>query len=267
MNVFALISVIPFLFIGVKTLFAPYIYSTGTLSGVIAWTTVSGIFGLLYIVFVLVLPFAITIAIDQTTRGETPDVNAVYKKAFSSVIPYLAIVLLSIIIVIGGSVLFIIPGIIAGIYITLAIYAFIFEGAHGIDAFILSAWYVKGFWWDILARKITLAILIGIVSIIFAGIVGTIIFAFGFGLPVFQFLFRLFLFMTILPFSFIFTYLIYTDARSIKIASTGSAVPDKAFVVEAERIYILLISIAALVALGLFLVISFGPHTAFSIHI
>ena len=259
MNVFALISVIPFIFAGVKLALAPYLYNFWGQPTSLADAALLAVFGLLYLAFVIVVPFAMSVAVHEADQGKMPNVEAVYKRAFSSIFPYLAILLLTIIITFGGSILFIIPGIIASIYLSLAMYVYIFEGKTNIEALVVSAWYVRNFWWDILARKITVAILVIAAGLIFSLIFVPIVFVLGFGPSVFQFLLNLFVFMIVLPFSFTVYYLIYKDVKHAQHARGKTGVPEKAFTLEAEKIYIILIIVAAVAAVGLFVVFSINP--------
>lgn len=258
MNVFALISVIPFLFTGVKMALAPFLYDMWGQPVSLAAYAILAVFGLLYIVFMIAMPFAMTVAVHEGDQGKTPDMEKVYKRAFSSIFPYLVVVILMLIVVMGGSVLFIIPGIIAGIYLTLATYVYILEGKTGIDALVTSSWYVRNFWWDILARKIVFAIAVLAAIFVFALIFVPITFALGFGPAIFQFLLMLFIFLFVIPFSLAFYYLIYKDVKGVQHAR-GRTHPTDAFVLESEKLFIILIVVAAVAAVALFVCISAQP--------
>ena len=80
--------------------------------------------------------------------------------------------LISGIVILGGSILFLIPGIIVSIYLMFVLFVFLFEKKRGIDALIQSAWYVKGFWWDLFARKLILSILVIVSLIVFVSFAG-----------------------------------------------------------------------------------------------
>ena len=265
MNVFALISVIPFLFAGVRLALAPYLYNVSGQPASGGAVAVLAVFGLLYIAFAIVLPFAMSIAVHEAEHGKTPNIEEVYKRAFSSIFPYLAVLLLAIITIFGGSVLFIIPGIIVAIYLSLATYVYIFENKKGVDALITSAWYVRNFWWDILARKITVAIIAVLAVFLFSLVVVPILFAFGFGPAVFQFLLDLFVFIFVIPFSLTFAYLIYKDVKSAQHAR-GRTAPDKTFELEAEKIYVIFIIVAAVAAIIIFLVLNSQTSAYGAIH-
>jgi hypothetical protein len=266
MNVFALIAVIPFVFGGVRMAIAPYVYNYAGAPVSLAAGSLMAVFSLLYLVFIFILPFAMTVAVHEAEHGGTPNVNAVYGRAFSSIFPYLAVLLLVVIVTLGGSILFIIPGIIASIYLSLAMYVYIFEGKSNIDALVVSAWYVRNFWWDILARKITAAILIIISMVVFVGIFAPVVFALGFGPAVFQFLFGLFAFLIIVPFSMTYMYLVYKDVKSAQHARGRTGTPEKAFLREAEMIFVILIIVAAVAAVAIFFIMSLQPQNVWTLH-
>jgi hypothetical protein len=250
LNLLALVSVIPFIFAGVKMAIYRSEYVTSPLSAVCI-VLVAAIFSVLYLVFVFALPLAVSEAINEVHNGKIPDVANVYTKVFKHLVQYLLVALFVAIVTIGGYMLFVIPGIIAGIYIAFAMYTYYFEHKKGMDALILSAWYVKGFWWDILTRKIFLAIIILVALLAFVSVVGGIVLGLGFGFGVFTFLFDLFLFMVVLPFAMTFSYLLYKDVKSIK-ENSGHAEPTKAFIDEAENIFVGLLVIAAIALIVFF---------------
>jgi hypothetical protein len=248
MNLLALVSVIPFIFEGAKSVIYHADYIDGAASAVAIILAVIA-FTLLYIIFSIVLPLATTEAINEVHAGKIPEVGHVYKKAFSHFIQYLLVIFFVVVVSLGGYLLFVIPGIVAGIYVMFAMYTYYFEGKKGMDALVLSAWYVRGLWWDIFARKIFLALIVLFASLVFMGVVGTVTLALGFGFGVFSFLFNLFLFMIVVPFSLTFSYLLYKDAKSVK---AHHPLPTAEFQDEAERTFIILLVIASLAALVFF---------------
>jgi hypothetical protein len=261
MNVLALASIIPLVFGAVGTALQPGLaVNRGALLGMFA---VIAVFNILNLVFSLLMPVAVIATIDEVSHGRALDVNDAYKKAFSVGIPYLFVLLLSGIVVLGGSIFLIIPGIIANVYLMFVIFVFLFEGKRGIDALIQSAWYVRGLWIDIFARKIAAAIVVVLAVIVFSAVVGSISIVAGFGPSVFSFLFRLFLFMLVVPFTLCFAYVIYKDVHAVKAHSA----PSPAFRAEAERIFIILMLIAALAALAIFVFWNFGSHHFFGMMI
>jgi hypothetical protein len=59
----------------------------------------------------------------------------------------------------GASVLFIIPGIILGVYAVFTAFTFILDHKRGLAAIVQSWWYVRGRWWAVFGRCIALAFL------------------------------------------------------------------------------------------------------------
>jgi hypothetical protein len=258
MNLLGLISVIPFIFGGVRLVLYRQELATSVLAVVLIIVTVS-IFSVLYFIFGLILPLALTEAVNEVHGGKTPDPTHVYSKVFKHSIPYLLVFLFSVITVLGGYVILIIPGLIAGVYISFAMYTYYFEDKHGLDALITSAWYVRGLWWQIFARRIALILVLAAVMILFMLVVGGLVLGLGFGPDVFSFLVSLFASMIMVPFAMTFSYLLYKDVKSVKENHT----PDKNFVDEAEKMFIILVVIAALAALIFFFMSVMtvpGPH-------
>ncbi|HOP41644.1 MAG TPA: zinc-ribbon domain-containing protein [Geobacteraceae bacterium] len=111
-------------------------------------------------------------------------------------LPLAWVFLLNGFVVIGGYVLFIIPGIIFTVWFFFGQFILPAEGMHGMEALLKSREYVRGQWLNVALRLL----LIWAVSVV----VGAVPF-FG---PVLSFLF--------FPFLMIFHYLIYRDLRALK---------------------------------------------------
>ncbi len=255
MNLLALVAVIPFIFEGAKIVIYHSEYVGGPISAVAIILAVTA-FTLLYIIFSVILPLAVTEAVNEVHAGKKPEVPHVYKKTFGHIIQYLLVMFFSIIVAVGGYILFFIPGVIAGIYAIFAMYTYYFEGKKGMDALVLSAWYVRGFWWDIFARKIFLSIIVLAAAMLFMGTVGTLVLGLGFGFDVFSFLFNLFLFMIVVPFSMTFSYLLYKDAKAAK---AHHPEPTAEFKAEAEKLFIILLIVASLAAIVFFFLNAVPP--------
>jgi hypothetical protein len=106
--------------------------------------------------------------------------------------------LLSIIgyIVMGGFLLFLIPGVMFAVWFTFAQFILAGEEEKGMNALLKSKEYVRGYFWDILLRLFIIWLVSGVIGIV--PIIG----------PILSILF--------MPFMMIFIYLIYEDLRSIK---------------------------------------------------
>jgi len=258
MNVLALIGVIPFIFEGAKMLLTP---GFAIEYGFPLWITILmliavAIFAILSFVFNLVTPLALLTAIDEGSRSKKLDPSQVYKTVFSNFIQYLFVLMLLSIVCIGGSVLLIIPGIVVGVYANFALFAFLFEDKHGMDALVASAWYVRDLWWAIFGRNLFLLFVLFVASYIFVVIAACILIYLGFSLLVFGIIFQLFLSMIIGPFAVTYVYCLYKDVKSIK----GTKVPEKGFAEEAEKIFIVLLVVATAALLMFFFVATISPR-------
>jgi hypothetical protein len=256
MNALALVGVIPLIFYGAKIILAPdFVASYGyPLWLILVLLTAAAIFALLHLVFSIILPLALAEAVDEAHKGKDVETSAVYKRAFAETIQYLFVLMLVLIVFLGGSVLFIIPGIVAAIYLKFAIFTYLCEDKRGMDALVTSAWYVKGSWWAILGRQIVLAIVLVVAALIFIIIVGAVIIALGFSPAIFSILFQLFIFMILIPYGMTYVYLVYKDAKSLKEGKE----PHKDFVNESEQLFIVLLIVAAAAVLIVFCVSTFG---------
>ena len=99
-------------------------------------------------------------------------------------------------IVMGGFLLFLIPGVMFAVWFTFAQFILAGEEEKGMNALLKSKEYVRGYFWDILLRLFIIWLVSGVIGIV--PIIG----------PILSILF--------MPFMMIFIYLIYEDLRSIK---------------------------------------------------
>lgn len=87
--------------------------------------------------------------------------------------------LLSAAVVWGGILLFLIPGIIVGIYLYLSQYVYAAEGARGFAAVLRSRELVYGVWWAMFGRVLAVGLIIGFITIIIAAFIGGVLGALG----------------------------------------------------------------------------------------
>ncbi len=146
---------------------------------------------------------------------ENIDVRESYRKGFKILSPYIWVYFLLTIIITGGFLLFIIPGILFSIWFSLSLFVLIFEEKKGFDTLFRSKQLVKGKFWGVLLRFLTLGLIVGIGLFL-------ILLSISFGIENKQivegiskllgYLLRLF----ILPFFLIYGFLIYQNLREIK---------------------------------------------------
>jgi hypothetical protein len=85
---------------------------------------------------------------------------------------YIWISILTVLVVWGGFLLFIIPGVILGVYISLSQYAFANEGVKGIAALQRSFALVRGHWWAVAWRIFVMALIMVLLVFVIFFVVG-----------------------------------------------------------------------------------------------
>jgi hypothetical protein len=146
---------------------------------------------------------------------ENTGIKESYKKGLKILGPYIWVYFLSTIIIVGGFLLFIVPGILFSIWFSLAIFILIFEGRKGFDTLFRSKHLVGGKFWGVLVRFLVLSLIIGLgLFLIFA-----LIF---FGIENRQIESQInkvigyFIQLLVLPFFLIYTFLIYNNLKEMK---------------------------------------------------
>lgn len=104
-----------------------------------------------------------TLAIINALAHGT-DVEGSYRVATKLFGPSVWIILLNMLAIAGGTVLFIVPGIILGVALMFANYILVVEDKRGMRALALSWGYVRGYWWAVVGRVV-------LASLIFAGVI------------------------------------------------------------------------------------------------
>ncbi|MFA5954136.1 MAG: hypothetical protein WC817_01185 [Patescibacteria group bacterium] len=99
---------------------------------------------------------------DSTTGGGIIDA---YRESRRFVLPYLWVSILSGLLMLGGVLLLVVPGIILSVWFILALYVVVSEDRHGFTALLASREYVRGRWWAVAGRIVVLALLSFVISI------------------------------------------------------------------------------------------------------
>ena len=129
---------------------------------------------------------------------------------------YLWVYFLVTIIVAGGFLLFIIPGIIFSIWFSLAVVVLVFEEKRGFSALFQSKQLIAGRWWGVFWRLLVFNLIFGTIFLI----------AYFFPSQItekFSYFFQLF----VLPFGLIYRLLIYKDLKEIKEILVQETQPEK----------------------------------------
>lgn len=173
--------------------------------------------------------------------------------------------ILTILALIGGSVLLVVPGIMLGIALTFASYTLVVEDRHGMHALVASRKYVKGYWWAVVGRTLLLALIfIAMMALIYAPILtllgrvaGAVVY--------------LVLLVCYAPFSTCYTYGMYENLRRLKMEAvaaegtgatgTGAAGTPVEVTKEKDTFLKICIVIGVIVALAIIIFVAIGARS------
>ncbi len=156
-------SVVPFALIGGV---ATWMLDTGFLPGQnseLLILTLAGVLAVMVGVYIMLLS-SLSIFLVIITDSKEISVLNTYKIAQSKIISYLWITILASLITICGLFLFIIPGIVVGLWFSFIMYAFLIENDKGMSALLKSKEYVRGKELLIFGHTILLAFIGTIIS-------------------------------------------------------------------------------------------------------
>jgi hypothetical protein len=185
-----------------------------TRNGVVETATWSvGIAGLLAalagILMYLVLTGAITRAVAAEVAGQDPSVEQSYRFGFHRLGSVLLVSVLVGLAIVGGLILFIIPGIYIAVRLCVSIEALVVEGRRGTEAMGRSWGLVGGHWWHAFGTIVVGGLLTGIVNAVITAPFGnTNWFAQGLAAAVAT--------VITLPYSALVGVLLYLDLRARK---------------------------------------------------
>jgi len=160
-----LLGMMPLIIVGLLYLLSTYL---GDGPAVLIFQIILGLLAFISILILLYVFYISTIGIYILLRDFSPDLKV--KEAFKRARPYfwkfIIVNLFVGIFVLLWSLLFIIPGIIASVYYTFAIWTLIFEGYEGTSALKRSKELVKGYWWAIFGRYLAIGLIYLVISLI-----------------------------------------------------------------------------------------------------
>jgi hypothetical protein len=116
------------------------------------------------VVMFLVLTGAITRAVAAEVAGEDPTVEQSYRFGFHRFWSVLLVSMLVGLAIVGGLILFIIPGIYIGVRLAVSIEALVVEGRRGTEAMGRSWELVGGHWWHAFGTLVVAGLLTGVVN-------------------------------------------------------------------------------------------------------
>ncbi len=178
-------------------------------------------------------------------REQKPGIKESYRQSKSLRFLMLGITIATGFIVLGGTMLFIIPGIIFFVSFMFATCVLSYENIKGMDALMKSREYVRGMWWGVFGRFLIFEILLMIAVYGIPGILGVLNDTLG---NISTFI------VSILsaPITYIFTALLYENLRDIKGTDIIVTAKKSRFILSAVLgILIIPLLLVAFVSLGL----------------
>lgn len=179
--------------------------------------TAGGIGLLIILVIVFFLVFSINQAWGQTAllyaikdSQEGIGVREAYRRGWHKILSYWWVLFLTDFIVLGGFLLFVVPGIIFAVWFSMAIFVLVAEDLKGMNALLKSREYVKGKWGGVFWRLFFIAALNVVISW-----TPTLIFNFlkvPIGREIGGFVIGLFL----TPLSITYMYFVYSKLKAVK---------------------------------------------------
>lgn len=109
---------------------------------------------------------SLLVAVRDASRSGALRVWGSYREGFRYLLPYLWLTILIGIVCIGGTVLFIIPGIVLSVLFSLPLYALVDQGSRGFTAMGVSRELVRGVWVPVFLRLLGVAVVAFLVYII-----------------------------------------------------------------------------------------------------
>jgi hypothetical protein len=123
------------------------------------------LFGFL-LVYIFILFWSNT-ALYLSVVEKYSDWKGSYHKSLNKIIPLLFINVLIAVLVSAGLILFIIPGIILYVWLSLATFVYFDQHKGGFNALAKSKDYIKGYWWSVFLRGLFIFFVYFIITILF----------------------------------------------------------------------------------------------------
>jgi len=234
------VSLLPFaLVVGIFVAGGMYFYTSQNFIALGVLAFIGVILALFYLTVTFsVSSLAMIYQIANNTKSLT--IKELLKKGWSIVWSYWVLSLLSSLLIFGGILLFVVPGIIFSIWFAFAMYILVIEGTKGMDALVKSREYVRGSWWGVFGRIALVSIIVWIIVWVF-----TMIFQGsdneGIG-GIMQFIISIIL----TPFTVIYTYLMYENLKKNK-PDIANATPSA----SSKRLYSIIAVLGFLLMVGL----------------
>jgi hypothetical protein len=135
---------------------------------------IGALLGALLVVVGIIAFIPASVALVLVIAKKTVGVKESYKRAMPLFWPVLWLGLLVFVVTMGGFFMFIVPGIMLGVWLLFSNFALVLEGKRGMRAMSRSREYVRGYWWPIFGRYLLLSIIIVGVSVVLHVIIADI---------------------------------------------------------------------------------------------
>lgn len=161
------------------------------IAGVLAWLAatdtistgmyvVAGVIGVMsFVIGLALMVLAATAATHAVTNTESTSFKVSWRWALSNFWSIAWVGLLGGMVILGGSLFFILPGMVVGLYTMLYIYTYIHDGARGMDALVSSTRLIYGNFWAVFGRlaviwllTVLVMFIVDVAATVLAGLVG-----------------------------------------------------------------------------------------------
>jgi len=161
------------------------------------WLVIFALLAILAGIVSLIVKVALILLVKEQTKTLT--IKEYLIQGWNHLFPFLWVNALVGLAVLGGCILLIVPGIIFAVWFVFSIYIVVLEGTKGKAALKESRELVRGYWWPIAGRFVTIGLLAMVISWI--PLLGALVNSF-----------------VMMPLCLIYGYLMYEDLKRIKSA-------------------------------------------------
>ena len=119
---------------------------------------------LIGVLFAIIIGLWSRVALFSAVKNQTFSIKQSLADAWPKIASFFWISLLTGLAILGGFILFVIPGIIFSIWFGFSVYVFIFEDVKGTSALRRSKELVKGYWWPVFGRFLVFTVIAALIS-------------------------------------------------------------------------------------------------------
>lgn len=206
---------------------------------------------LLLLVFVLigsVIQVWGRVAIVKAAMEKEAGIIEIYKKSWNKILRFWWVAVLSGLVMAGGLVLLIVPGIILAGWFSIVPYIVVAENVGGLEALVKAREYVRGLWWPVVGRLVVAWGALIVVTVVLERIFG-ILAGDNSTLQLIAALAQMVVSLLVGPLAVIYGYVVYRNVREVKgEIDVGAKIK--------ERVVFTLLAIMPLIAIVVIIVVS-----------